>query len=67
MQKLGSENIWFGNRRKMSQNVNDHICQLLLLLFIRMFKSLMDPDPLVRGADPNPYPAIIKQKWEEKP
>ncbi len=23
----------------------------------------MDPEPLVGGADPDPYPAIIKRKW----
>jgi hypothetical protein len=29
---------------------------------IHMFLSLLDPDPLVRGMDPDPNPSIIKQK-----
>jgi hypothetical protein len=29
---------------------------------IRMFLGLRDPDPLVRGMDPDPDPSIIKQK-----
>jgi hypothetical protein len=29
-----------------------------------MFLGLPDPDPLVRGMDPDPY--IIKQKWFKK-
>jgi hypothetical protein len=33
-----------------------------------MFLGLLDPDPepLVRGIDPDPAPAIIIQKGEEK-
>ncbi len=36
---------------------------------IHMFLGLPDPDPLVRGMDPNPDPdpSIIMQKQEEKP
>jgi hypothetical protein len=30
--------------------------------WIHMFLGLMDPDPLVRGMDPDPDPFIIKQK-----
>jgi hypothetical protein len=29
---------------------------------IRMFLGLLDPDPLVRGVDPDPDPSINKQK-----
>jgi hypothetical protein len=29
---------------------------------IQMFLGLLDPDPLDRGMDPDPDPAIIKQK-----
>jgi hypothetical protein len=29
---------------------------------IHMFLGLKDPDPLVRGLDPDPDPSIIKQK-----
>jgi hypothetical protein len=44
------------------------ICDLSAVLRIRsrirMFLGLLnpDPDPLVRGMDPDPYPSIIKQK-----
>jgi hypothetical protein len=31
------------------------------------FLGLLDPDPLVRGTDPDPDPSIIKQKQREKP
>ncbi len=30
---------------------------------IHVFLGLLDPDPLVRGMDPDPDPSIIKQKW----
>ncbi len=29
---------------------------------IHMFLGLPDPDPLVRGMDPDPDPSVIKQK-----
>jgi hypothetical protein len=29
---------------------------------IHVFLGLVDPDPLVRGMDPDPDPSIIKQK-----
>ncbi len=29
---------------------------------IHMFSGLLDPDPFVRGMDPDPAPIIIKQK-----
>ncbi len=29
---------------------------------IRMFLGLLDPDPLVRGMDPDPDPSVIMQK-----
>jgi hypothetical protein len=34
-----------------------------------MFLGLLDPDPLVRGMDPDPVSdaSITKQKYEEKP
>ncbi len=35
-------------------------CRLLLVFRIRMFLGLPDPDPLVRGPDPDP--SIVKQK-----
>jgi hypothetical protein len=33
-----------------------------------MFLDLLDPDPesLVRGMDPDPYPSITKQKKSER-
>jgi hypothetical protein len=38
---------------------------------INVFLGLSDPDPLVRGMDPDPDPALdpslIKQIWLEKP
>jgi hypothetical protein len=34
----------------------------VLPIWIRMFLGLQDPDPLVRGTDPDPDPSIIKQK-----
>jgi hypothetical protein len=33
---------------------------------IHMFLGLLDPDPLVRGMDPDPDPFIIKQKYSMK-
>jgi hypothetical protein len=35
---------------------------LLLSIRIHMFLGLQDPDPLVRGMDPDPDPSIIMQK-----
>ena len=35
---------------------------LLLSIWIHMFLGLQDPDPLVRGMDPDPDPSIIMQK-----
>jgi hypothetical protein len=32
-----------------------------------MFFDLLDPDPLVRGMDPNPDSSIIMQKYQVKP
>jgi hypothetical protein len=34
----------------------------VLRIRTRMFLGLLDPDPLVRGIDPEPDPSIIKQK-----
>ncbi len=34
---------------------------------IRKFFGLPDPDPSVRGTDPNPDPSIIKQKSLRNP
>ncbi len=34
----------------------------MLRIRILMFLGLLDPDPLVRGTDPDPDPFIIKQK-----
>jgi hypothetical protein len=34
----------------------------MMLIRIRMFLGILDPDPLVRGMDPAPDPSIIKQK-----
>ncbi len=36
--------------------------QFLPVFRIHMFLGLLDPDPLVRGMDPDPDPSIIKQK-----
>ena len=33
---------------------------------IHVFFGLLDPDPLVRGMDPDPDPSIVMQKSEEK-
>jgi hypothetical protein len=33
----------------------------VLRIRILMFLGLLDPDPLVRGMDPDPDPSIIKQ------
>jgi hypothetical protein len=30
-----------------------------------MYLSLLDPDPLVRGTDPDPDPSVIKQEKPE--
>ncbi len=38
------------------------ISSKMLRIRIRMFSGLPAPDPLVRGADPDPDPSIIKQK-----
>jgi hypothetical protein len=35
---------------------------IIAVLRIRMFLGLLDPEPLVRGTDPDPDPSIIKQK-----
>jgi hypothetical protein len=45
-----------------------NIQELVLRIRIRMFLGLLDPDPLVRGIDPDPYPdySVIKQKKERK-
>jgi hypothetical protein len=37
-----------------------HVFLAVLRTRLRMFLGLLDPDPLVRGMDPDPY--IIKQK-----
>jgi hypothetical protein len=45
------------------------VCSMLgIRSRIRMFFGLLnlDPDPLVRGADPDPDPSILKQKYYEK-
>ncbi len=34
---------------------------------IRMLLGLLDPEPLVRGRDPDPEPSISKKKLLEKP
>jgi hypothetical protein len=34
----------------------------MLRIRIRMFLGILDPDPLVRGTDLDPYPSVIKQK-----
>jgi hypothetical protein len=34
----------------------------VLRIRIHMFLGLLDPDPLVRGMDPDPDPSIIKLK-----
>jgi hypothetical protein len=34
---------------------------------IHMFLGLSDPDPLVKGMDPDPDPSIIMQKKVRKP
>jgi hypothetical protein len=34
----------------------------VLRIRIHMFLGLLDPDPLVRGMDPDPDPSIAKQK-----
>jgi hypothetical protein len=39
----------------------DDLVQVLWIR-IRLFLGLLDPDPLVRGTDPDPGPSIIKQK-----
>jgi hypothetical protein len=39
-----------------------HITITLLKIRIRMFLDLLDPDPLVRGTNPDSDPSIIKQK-----
>jgi hypothetical protein len=36
------------------------VLRIPIWIHIRTFEGLLDPDPLVRGADPDP--AIIKQK-----
>jgi hypothetical protein len=36
--------------------------QAVLRIRIHMFFGLPDPDPLVRGMDPDPDPSIIMQK-----
>ncbi len=33
---------------------------------IRMYLDLLDPDPLVRGMDPDPDPTIINQNSKKK-
>ncbi len=35
--------------------------QAVLRIRIHMFLGLLDPDPLVRGMDPDPDPSVIKQ------
>jgi hypothetical protein len=37
------------------------------VFWTRKFLGLSDPDPSVRGSDPDMDPSIIKQKKEEKP
>jgi hypothetical protein len=45
------------------------VLQAVLRIRIHVFLSLLDPDPLVRGMDPDPGldPSIIKQKLSGKP
>jgi hypothetical protein len=37
--------------------------KVVLWIRIRMILGLLDPDPLVRGTDPDLDPSIIKQKY----
>jgi hypothetical protein len=41
-----------------------NLIKAVLRIWSRMFLGLLDPDPdpLVRGTDPDPAPSIIKQK-----
>jgi hypothetical protein len=39
-----------------------YLQSFLTVLRIRIRILVLDPDPLVRGMDPNPDPSIIKQK-----
>jgi hypothetical protein len=48
-------------RRKYNIQVSHHVFSQRERR-IRMFLGLLDPDPLVRGTDPDPDPSIIKQK-----
>jgi hypothetical protein len=65
-QKLDASLFAFGNHSKKRQDYLESSLFFPVLRIririrqIRMFLGLLDPDPLVRGMDPNP--SIIKQK-----
>jgi hypothetical protein len=48
--------------RKKSRIVNKLTVFRIRIHRIHMFLGLPDPDPLVRGMDPDPDPSIIMQK-----
>ncbi len=47
---------------QQSDIVLAQLSQAVLRIRIHMFLGLRDPDPLVRGLDPDPDPSIIMQK-----
>jgi hypothetical protein len=51
---------------KIGGNVNIFFCHFRLLrIRIHIFLGLLDPDPFIRGMDPDP--SIIKKKLQDKP
>jgi hypothetical protein len=57
-------------KKKISAIVSripDAVPKPVFRILICKFSGLLDPDPLVRGTDPDLDPSIIKQKQEEKP
>ncbi len=49
-------------KNSVGESQNMFVLAPVLRIRIRMFLGLLDPDPLVRGTDPDSDPSIIKQK-----
>jgi hypothetical protein len=59
---MGTDTPFDFRRRKGAFSLAREGSQAVFRIRIHMFLGHKDPDPLVRGMDPDPDPSIIKQK-----